>query len=99
MYIYRTKWAKKDGILYKNPCVLTIGVEDDYPQFGRLESVFIADSNSVYFHVRLMKTLEFNVHRHLYLVDLTSSYKTVCFTHLYYPFPLHLSQHFNLFRY
>jgi len=43
VYVYRTKWAKKDGILYKNPCVLTIGVEDDYTQFGWLESMFIAD--------------------------------------------------------
>ena len=90
LFGYRTKWAIKDGILYKVPCVLTVGVEDDYPQFGRVESIYIVDSNSVYFHLRLMNTVDFNIHHHLYIVELTSSYKTLCFADLYYVFPLHL---------
>lgn len=73
LFGYRTKWAMKDGILYMVPCVLTVGVEDDYPQFGRVESIYIVDSNSVYYHLRLMNTVDFNIHHHLYVVELTST--------------------------
>ena len=90
LFGYRTKWAIKDGILYKVPCVLTVEIDDDYPQFGRVESIYIADSNSVYFHLRMMNTVDFNIHRHFYIVELSSNYKTVRFTDLYYVFPLHL---------
>ena len=92
LFGYRTRWAIRDGILYKVPCVLTVRVEDDYPQFGRVESIYVVNTNSVYFHLRLMNTLDFNIHRHLYIVEVACSYKTVCFADLYYVFPLHLRQ-------
>ena len=42
------------------------------------------------FHLRLMNTVDFNIHRHIHIVELASSYKSVCFADLYYVFPLHL---------
>ena len=63
----------------------------DYPQFGRVEIIYIADSNSVYFHLRIMNTVDFNIHRHFYIIELSSSYKTVSLIcTMSSPYTLHL---------
>ena len=47
---------KVGGILYKRPCVLLLGVDDDYPLFGRLREIFIFNSSRVFFYVDVMQT-------------------------------------------
>lgn len=88
--LYRTSWVKKDNILYKPSCVVILGVEDEYPLFGKVQDIYIVDSSRVYFCVRLLSTLEFNSHRHVYLVKLTTSTSIVCISSLCNVFPLSL---------
>ena len=35
--LYRPNWVKVDGITYQKPCAVLLGVDDDYPLFGRLD--------------------------------------------------------------
>ena len=76
--------------MYKPSCVLTLGIEDDYPQLGRVENIYITNDNTINFHVRIMNTVTYNVHRHLYVVTLTTNYMTVTISSLYSIFPLYL---------
>ena len=57
---YRVKWVELDGAMYKKPCTLVIQNEDseDYPTFGKLIDIFLADSK-VYFEVQEYTTIEF----------------------------------------
>ena len=70
--------------------MLTLGVENDDPSFGRVEAIYIANSNTVYFRVEVMCTLQYSTHRHLYIVEKTHNFKTIYFESLYSVFPLHL---------
>ena len=44
---------KVAGITYKKPCALLVGVEDESPQFGLLQGIYVVDNNRVVFRVRL----------------------------------------------
>ena len=45
----RTSWVKVNGILYKPTCVILSGVKDEYPVFGKVECIYIVNSNDVFF--------------------------------------------------
>ena len=67
---------------------MTLKVEGDYPLLGRVENMFVANCNTIYFHVRLINTLHVNIYRHFYVVELTPNYKTVSLSSsLYCAFP------------
>jgi hypothetical protein len=34
-------------MMYKKPCALLFTVEDDYPQFGELQDLYVVDANRV----------------------------------------------------
>ena len=78
------------GITYKKPCALIIGVDDDYPQLGILQGIYVADNNRVVFRVRLCATELFNSHYHAFKISNTSSYKLVQVQELYNPHPVHI---------
>ena len=75
--------------------MLTLGVENDDPLFGRVEAIIYTlptQTLHVYFHIEVIRTLQFSTHHHLYIVDKTHNFKTIkfCFESLYSVFPLHL---------
>lgn len=37
----RTKWVKVDGILYKPEGAVVLELIDDYPVFGKIQSIFV----------------------------------------------------------
>ncbi len=37
----RARWVKVNGQVYKSPCVLVLGVEDEYPIFGQVSDVYV----------------------------------------------------------
>ena len=73
--------------------MVTIAVKDDYPRFGQVAKIFVTDNNTIYLHIRQMNTLNFNVHLHVYVVQLTPYYyTTVTVSSQYSVFPLHLQR-------
>lgn len=78
-----------DGILYQKPCALLLGVDDDYPLFGRLDDIFIID-NRFLFSVTLLNTLLFNHHYQGYVIDQTSNTNIIAHSQLLSPFPMHI---------
>ena len=69
--------------------MVVLGVEDDYPVFGLIEALFVVDLGRVYLAVTKLTTVEFNCHRHLYLIQRSSQTVCVAQNSLYTPFPLH----------
>ena len=69
--------------------MVVLGVEDDYPVFGQTEALFVVELGRVYLAVTKLTTVEFNHHRHLYLVRRTSETLCVAQNSLCTPFPLH----------
>ena len=68
---------KVHGILYKSPCVVVTGLEDEVdPQ---LEDVLLID-NEVYFNVKLFEICHFSEQFHCYVVALTSRFITIFIT-------------------
>ena len=63
--------------MYKKPCALLIAVEDDYPQFGLLQGIYVVDNNRVLFRVRLCATEGFDSHQHVFTILCTSMYRLV----------------------
>ena len=45
---------KVKGIMYKSPCSVVLGVEDDYPVFGHLKGIFVLNTN-VHLYVQVVK--------------------------------------------
>lgn len=86
----RTNWVKVSGTLYKKPCALLLGVTDDYPQYGKLQKVYILDSDRVAFYVQILETTSFNSHYHAYVVQGTSAHRVVLHCDLHSPFPSHV---------
>ena len=86
----RCKWVRVNETMYKPPCAVVLGVEDDDPVFGQVKQVYIVDSNRVVLYVQVMHTTGFNQHFHAYMIEGTHVYKTVLVDILYSPFPLHI---------
>ena len=81
---------KVGGILYKRPCVLLLGVDDDYPLFGRLREIFILNSSRVFFYVDVMQTSLFLSHYHAYHITDCTLDRVISLTNLYSPFAMHI---------
>ena len=85
----RTAWVKHDGILYKPAAVIVLGVDNDVPVFGKIEQIYIVNTNDIYFNVRILSTVEYNEHRHIFLVHTSNDCNTIKIIMLYKSFPLH----------
>ena len=65
MYFFcqlRTAWVKHNSIHYQPVAVVILNVEDDMPVFGRIERIFIVNSNDVFFYVKLLLTIQYSNH-------------------------------------
>jgi len=93
-FLYRTKWAKVDGILYKPEGAVVLEVADDYPVFGQIESVYAVDGD-VLLYVRVMCMLSFKSHIHAYIFKRTSTFKGVMVKKLYLLVVFHV-RHFSV---
>ncbi len=79
-----------NGQLYKAPCALVLGVEDDSPVFAQVNAVYVVDRTRVVADVNLMATKAFNMHYHAYVIEKTVTQRTVVLDTLHNPFPLHV---------
>ena len=84
----RTAWVKHDGILFKPASVIVFGVDNDVPVFGKIEQIYIVNTNDIYFNVRILSTVEYNEHRHIFLVHTSNDCNTIKISMLYNSFPL-----------
>ncbi len=82
------RWVKVDGTLYKKPCALLLGTDNDLPLFSNLQEILIA-REEVYFNVKLFETICYNPHYHAYVVFPTEQYQTIHRSELYSHLPLH----------
>ena len=88
--LYRAKWVKVSGVLYKEPCALLIGVKDDYPQFGKLIGIFVLNCTRITFLVQIMETDTFASHYHAYVVSNTPVCHVILHSNLYSLLPMHI---------
>ena len=80
---------KAEGISYRKACALLIGVENNYPLFGRLEDIFVVNSR-VLFYVTMLETEYFNDHLHAYVITDTSNRSIVLSTQIQSHIPMHI---------
>ena len=79
------------GVLYKSPCALLLGVDDDYPQYGRLIEIIIVNSSCIMFNVCVKKTVSFLSHYSAYCLSSSSSiHRVIPLLELHSPFPIHI---------
>jgi uncharacterized protein (DUF885 family) len=62
-------------------------VEDDYPQFGELQDLYVVDANRVVWDIKLHHTTSFLKHYHAFLVLTTRVSELVCLEQLYNHLP------------
>ena len=73
------------------PCALLVRVEDDYPQFGELQDIYIVDGNRVVCDIKPYHTTSFLKHYHAFVVCPTQDSELVCID-LYNHLPYHVRQ-------
>ena len=54
----RAAWVKHNSIHYQPAAVVVLNVEDNMPVFGRIERIFIVNSNGVFFYVKILSTIQ-----------------------------------------
>ena len=101
-HMYRYSSGKIHGTMYKPGCVVVRRMDDDGPEFCRLEKI-VSDSNeSFYFVLTVLSTPEYVPHYHAYSVKRvpsSSSQTFICkqaaLSH-YLPYSLHQSYDVSL---
>ena len=90
-YYCSTRWVKVDGVEYRRPSVVIIGVDDDDPIFGCVEAIYIIASQ-VYLHVSVQTIVKYSSHFHAFVIAPTSptQQKLVEPEQLVSPFPLQM---------
>ena len=67
--IYRTRWIKTNGQLYKPLNAVVTGIDEDSdPQFGVIQNIYIADCKTL-LEVTQYETITFLRHYHGYEVE------------------------------
>ena len=79
-----------NGQVYKQPCTLIIGVDDDYPVFGEVNSILVTSTTDIAFQVTVYETVDYVHHFHAYLVRNTAEKKVVSLHSLVDHIPLHI---------
>ena len=78
------------GVLYKSPCAVLLGVDDDYPQYGRVIEITVVNSSCVMFNVCVMKTISFLSHYSAYCLSSSPVTRVIPLSKLHSPFPVHV---------
>ena len=81
---------KLNGVLYKKPCAILLGVHEDFPQFAQVEDVFVKQNNTVVLLVKLFISHVFLHHYRGYKVCITEEYRIVCSQTLSSPLLFHV---------
>ena len=76
LVLHRTRWIKANGQFYKPLNAVVIGTDEDCPQFGVIQNIYIADCKSL-LEVEQYKTLSFLHHYHGYEVKPISQQSSV----------------------
>lgn len=90
-YCFSVKWAIANGVEYRKPAVLIVGVDDDEdPIFAHIEEIFVV-CTQLYFKVSMDSIVHYSAHYHAYVTIPTFpvAYKLIELDNLYSPFPLH----------
>ena len=79
-------------ITYTPFCAVVLGVEDDDPILKQMQAfyMYIVETNRILLHVQVMHTVDYNVHFHVDVIELSDVFKTVVLDKLYSPLPLHV---------
>ena len=85
----RSKWVKVCGTTYKKPCVVVVGIDEEFPLFGKITSVYIIDEIIV-FSVLLLYTCTYNPHYHAFEVKNSTEICFVQYENLVSHISLHL---------
>ena len=78
------------SILYKLPCAILLGVEDDYPQYGKVVEIIVVNCSCVMFNVCVMKIVSFSSHYSTYCLSPLPVTRIIPLSKLHSPFPVHM---------
>lgn len=89
VFYQRANWIKLFGTLYKPSCCVVMGFQDDMPKFGEISDILVLGED-VSFILYKYTTLFFDEHFHAYVVEKSTSNKTIIHVHDLLSFmPLH----------
>lgn len=89
--LFRTQWVKVDGNLYKPDTGVIIGVKDDLPVVGKIQDIYIIDSNKVLFSIKQFYTFyEPHYHAYTFRNDTDIIIKFVSYEQLFLQSPVHI---------
>ena len=87
----RTRWVKVDGNLYKPDCGVIIGIEDDLPVVGKVQDIYIINSNKVLFSLKQFYTFyESHYRAYTFRNDIDSITKFISYEQLLLHSPVHI---------
>lgn len=82
------------GAIYKEPCVLVVGIDDEFSVFRKITSVYIIDEVIV-FSVLLLYTYLYNPHYYAFEVKNKTEIRVVQYENLVSHILLHLKNNCN----
>ena len=68
---------------------MLLSVSDDYPVFAQIRKIFVFNNN-IYLDVHVLSTCFFLEHYHTFIVEYTTSQRTVSVSNLFSPFIVHI---------
>lgn len=86
--------GKVSGTTYKKPCVVVVGIDDEFPIFTKITSVYIIDEVIV-FSVLLLYTYLYNPHYYAFEVKNKTEIRFVQYENLVSHILLHLKNNCN----
>ena len=87
--LFLSNWASVSGTLYKKDCGLVLEGKDDIPVFGKLLDIYVHD-HTLYFHINILETLEYNSHFHCFVVKKSHTDKIIIASDLSVHIPHHI---------
>ena len=87
---FSTKWVKVNGIEYKCGVGVILDVENDLPQVGYVQDIYIVNCNQIAIHVKIFSST-YEVHYQAYLLhEEEGMTKLVYLNKLFLQTPVHI---------
>ena len=84
------RWVKVEGVEYRRPCAVIIGLDEEDPVFGCIEAIYVVASQ-VHFQVSVQTIVQYSSHFHAFVISTPPiQQKLVTPQQLVSPFPLHV---------
>ena len=89
-FCYRTTWVQANGVKYKCDVGVILCVEDDLPQVGHVQDIYLVNESQVAFHVKRFSTAFESHYRAYVLFEEKEMTELVYLNNLFVPTPVHI---------